>query len=174
MEITRRDFESSHGVNFLLHSSSDKDVFPDNKPSMFTNILTPPINLSMRENYHCALADIHVAPTQYSLVEDEIESSIQYGVGVFKFDFTSYRWNLVEGGQSDTFNRYLNANKILYTVTPSNSFMGIDNEDIAKNFDLKCNQFMRDLDNSFMTRDRSGKSNIWEQEKNLKKKNIYY
>ena len=61
--------ESEYGLTLTLHSNANKDVYKDNNPSAFTNLLKIPVKLNQNDNYEVSLANFHSPKTQGLLLK---------------------------------------------------------------------------------------------------------
>ena len=130
-----RGLENTYGVTFLLHSNSDNEIFPDNTSTKFTNILKTPVDLDINKEFGVCLSNIHAYPFQYSLVKDELNSGVKYKLGMFEFNFDTQKWCLLSkdnpGNNIATPSLdYDKFSKTVFTLVPSESFMGLDNHKI--------------------------------------------
>ena len=115
------DTESEYGLSFVLHSKANKDVYRDNKPTSFTNIFKKAVKLDDKSDYQIGLANIHLPIFQNVLVKnDYTRSSIRYNMGMFLYNKSLGKWNLLP-----------NSKRELWRLAPNTDFQGIMGENIT-------------------------------------------
>ena len=135
MSSTTRGLENTYGVTFLIHSNSDCDIFPDNSSTEFTNVLKTPVDLDINKEFGVCLSNIHAYPYQYSLVKDDLNSGLNYKLGMFEFNFETQKWCLLSKdnpGKNSTTPHfdYEVFSKTVFSLVPSESFMGLDRQKV--------------------------------------------
>ena len=70
-----------------ITSNGSLELYPNNTPSDFTNILKQPILLDPNLEYEVKLNQYHIPPVQFTLGKNDfIDSSISYNIGYFTYD----------------------------------------------------------------------------------------
>ena len=102
--------ETEYGLTLTLHSKANRDVFKDNEPCSFTNILKVPVKLDQNEHYEACLANIH-APSYQAFVlkkSDPIDNDIAFHMGMFQYDDDISDWKLLDNSNIDLWSHTLN------------------------------------------------------------------
>ena len=104
--------EAEHGLTLTLHSNANKDIYKENSPCGFTNLLKIPVKLDPNEKYEACLANIHTPTTQALLLKrsDHDRNDIRFHIGMFLFDDVKSDWKLLDGSKIDLWSYSLNKN----------------------------------------------------------------
>ena len=102
--------ESEFGLTLTLHSKANLDVYKNNRPCSFTNILKVPVKLNQDEKYEVCLANIH-SPTNQAYVlnrSDVRRNDVRFHVGMFLYDEDKSKWELLKNSKIDLWSYSLN------------------------------------------------------------------
>ena len=91
--------ESEFGLSLTLHSKANLNIYKNNKPCSFTNVLKVPVKLDQNEKYEVCLANIHAPSTHAFLLErsDFRRNDVRFHIGYLK------RWLLQKPAQKQCF-----------------------------------------------------------------------
>ena len=135
--------ESVHGTVLYVQSNGSLDLYPQNKPHLFRNVLRNKIRLDPNLRYQISLHQLHVPLYQTCLVANDFEeSSIRYNLGVFYCDEKN-------GGQ---YNLHENSESTLFRLAPEVNVDAIFTDGELKQFNFDSNSQDYDL-----SRDVTGK-----------------
>ena len=102
--------ESEYGLTLTLHSNANKDVYKDNNPSAFTNLLKIPVKLNQNDNYEVCLANFHSPKTLGLLLKrsDYRKNDVRFNIGMFFYDENKSGWRLLDNSKIDLWSYSLN------------------------------------------------------------------
>ena len=155
-------------------SNGSLELYPNNTPSDFTNILKHPILLDPNLEYEVKLNQYHIPPVQFTLGQNDfIDSSITYNIGYFTYDNTMRKYKPENKYSKELFRLAPGTNlEGLYRQTPlelSNIKPSTDSEVniIGRPYDLVIREnFFKKL-NSSLSLDTSDRKKYSIQKRNL-------
>lgn len=132
--------ESEYGLTLTLHSEASRDIYLNNKPSSFTNLLKVPIKLDQNEFYEVSLSNIHIPAYQSYLLKrvDRRRNDIKFHVGMFVYDEQTANWKLLENSKID-----------LWTYCLNKDVSGLESDN-----DISRDDFIKRFNDSFNIKDK--------------------
>ena len=104
--------EAEFGLTLTVHSNANKDVYKENNPCAFTNILKIPVTLDQNDRYECCLANIHSPVYQTLLLKkrEHRKNDIKFHLGMFIYNEDKARWDMLDKSKIDLWSYSLNKN----------------------------------------------------------------